>query len=237
MTQDALALLPWIRRGAVALSLIVHAALVAWLITATTISPEQKHQGIAIEVVRLQRPPAPPQPAPPPPSPPVAPAKPVVRIPVPQMPQEIISSTPKPPPPTYSSHDDEWIIPATSTTNSPGPRRVPNGYADDVKSRIVAKIEYPPDAIYKLPKNFKGDPRTLRRQCTIPYEIVVDRSGRMISHHIESCDDPVLDAAAEAALLKAGPFTPPPDLGAEQYVIYGSANFRIDGSSISGGVR
>lgn len=144
-----------------------------------------------------------------------------------------------PPEHSFTSNDDEWVIPMQAEGSGNGARRVPIDYADKVKAGITGNMYYPPEAVYAAPRGFRGDRRVLIRQCTIPYEIVIDRNGRMISHRIEPCDDNLLDAAAEAALLKAGPFPPPPDMGAEQYVIYGSANFRVNfsnkGISVSGG--
>ena len=106
------------------------------------------------------------------------------------------------------------------------PRRVPSDYADKVKARVVANLVRPDGAVYKAQPGEKSDARSVLRQCTIPYEITVDRQGKVLSFQIESCGDKLLDAAAEAALQKSGPFPPPPNSGAATYVIYGSANFR-----------
>lgn len=190
-----------------------------------------------LELVRL-----PPPPPPPPPPPRIEPRKTVTPHPLrrpsppvhqPQEARAIAPAAVAPPAHTFTARQDDWVAAAPMEGSGIGPRHVPPAYADEVKSRIVAKLDYPPGAVFKAPQGFKGDPKILRRQCTIPYEITVDRNGRMISHRLEPCGDSLLDAAAEAALLKAGPFPPPPDLGAEQYVIYGSANFRIQGGAES----
>ncbi|CAG4884768.1 Protein TonB [Georgfuchsia toluolica] len=217
------------RGGAFVFSLMVHAALLVWLLTTTlgggpTALPPHV---IALELVR---------PPPPPTAPPAL--KDIKPQPLPHAPAPVKPQPKKPvelPAPAgapvheFAKNDDDWVAvaPGAGTgRGAGGARRVPPDYADKVKTRVVAKLDYPPDAVYEPPPGYKGDPKQLKRQCTVPYEIVVDRNGKMISHHIEPCGDGMLDAAAEAALLKAGPFPPPPDLGAEQYVIYGSANFR-----------
>ena len=222
----------WLARcGALLLSLVAHGALLAWLLTAT-LGGESVSSSARPILVELTRPPPPP---PPPPQPPketprqperklAAPAKPLPS----QPPAPVIQSGP--PVHEFATNDNDWVaaVPGEgSGRGAGGARRVPPDYAVKVKSRIIAKLDYPQDAVYEAPRNFKGDPKVLKRQCTVPYEIVVDRNGRMISHHLDPCGDDLLDAAAEAALLKAGPFPPPPDLGADQYVIYGSANFRV----------
>ena len=244
--------------GAFFASLAAHAALFFWLLAVTVGVPTKAPpQPVLLELVRLPPPPPPPPPPPQPiAEPPPEPVKPVKRAPpvrrLPEKPAPMPVEEPPPPPPAiaapkvveapppghaFSLRDDDWAPAVPVTGSGKGPRRVPPVYADEVKSRIIAKIDYPPDALYPKPKGFKGDPEVLRRQCTIPYEITVDRNGRMTSHSIEPCGDPLLDAAAEAALLKAGPFPPPPELGADHYVIYGSANFlraKTRGSSTGG---
>jgi protein TonB len=121
----------------------------------------------------------------------------------------------------------EWAgIAASQNSITLVPRRVPSDYADKVKAKVVANLVRPDGAVYKAQAGEKADARSMLRQCTIPYEITVDREGKVLSFQIESCGDKLLDAAAEAALQKSGPFPPPPHAGAATYVIYGSANFR-----------
>lgn len=131
------------------------------------------------------------------------------------------------PPKHGMGNGGEWGN-AISSPNaiSLAPRRVPSDYADKVKAKVVANIVRPDGAFYKATSGEKADAKHLQRQCTVPYEITVDREGKLVSYKIESCGDKLLDAAAEAALQKSGPFPPPPNAGAATYVIYGSANFR-----------
>ncbi len=246
-------------RVAFALSLAAHALLTFLLSTilANTPAPDDL-KPVMIDLMQQPRPQAPTAPPKPPPSR-RHPAKPQIPIPrhavpdkAPEMsrinqprvaPPEVpqITTPPQPVLPTHAltGNDDDWVIPSQIEGSGNGARRVSIDYADKVKASITGNMYYPPDAVIEAPRGFRGDRRVLIRQCTIPYEIVIDRNGRMISHSIEPCDDNLLDAAAEAALLKAGPFPPPPDMGAEQYVIYGSANFRVNfsskGISVSGG--
>lgn len=212
--------------------LAVHAMLLAvWL-------NERRDAPVPPPVVTMQLLPLQPE-APPPPPPPerAPPPEPVQRqLPRPQTPPRVETVRPPPvampappvvPAPTQPQHrhveSDEWVTP-DAVPSSAGARRAPSDYADAVKSRVVAKVVYPANAVYPAPRGFKGDPRELLRQCTIPYEVVVDREGQIVSYEIERCNDDLLDAAAEAAVLKAQPFPPPPE-GAEQYRIYGSINF------------
>jgi TonB family protein len=102
--------------------------------------------------------------------------------------------------------------------------RVPNDYAERVKARVVANLVRPAGTTY--PKSAKADGTPVYRECTIPYELLVDAEGKVLSFTIERCGDAQLDAAAEAALRKSGPHPPPPNTGAQSYVIYGTANFK-----------
>ena len=130
-------------------------------------------------------------------------------------------------PPKHGMGGVDWANTiSTPAAAPPGPRRVPSDYADKVKARVVANLVRPDGAMFKAQSGDKTDAKNLQRQCTIPYEITVDREGKVLSFKIESCGDKLLDAAAEAALQKSGPFPPPPNSGASTYVIYGSANFR-----------
>ena len=181
----------------------------------------------------------PPAPAPPPPVEPPAPQPP--RSPLPHPPQRpVAAATPtgshspieRAPVvtaaaqagPRMRSSDDDWIAP-TAPQAADTARRAPPEYAEAVKSQVVAKVVYPPAAAFPKPKDFHGDPRLLMRQCTIPYEVLVDRDGKIVSYQIDACHDDLLDAAAADAIVKAQPFPPPPE-GAEQYRIYGSINFQ-----------
>jgi protein TonB len=49
----------------------------------------------------------------------------------------------------------------------------------------------------------------------------------MIDHKIDNCGDDRLDAAAHAALIKGGPYPPPPDTGASSYEIHGALVFTL----------
>lgn len=219
---------PGPNRGvALALSFVAHVALVFWLAETTmsgALTPLPSQQVVAAELVRLPPPPAPPV---------VEPQKAVKqyvakRAPVEPTPQPEKSADSVRPQHTFASRNDDWGAPVAGGTSGKGARRVPSDYAEKVKSRVVAGLVRPADAVFKAPRGFKGDPRVLQRQCTIPYEITVDRQGNMISYRIEPCGDAALDAAAEAALQRSGPFPPPPGADAEEYVIYGSANFRTN---------
>lgn len=102
---------------------------------------------------------------------------------------------------------------------------MPSGYADTVKNKVIANLKRPAGSSYKPPPGYKGDPEDFKRRCYIPYEILVDAQGKMISFEIDPCGDAVLDDAAEQAIRLAGPFPPPPNQGASRYTIYGTAIF------------
>lgn len=212
--------------------LAVHAVLLSlWWAERSVVNPPTR-------VVRMALVPVPPD-IPEPPVPPEPPLPEPVRQPVqrpvhkprpvPTRPAPVVKPAPAPvvvapkPPMHRYAEPDDWVRP-DDVDSGPGARRAPSDYAEAVKQRVVARVVYPANAVYPAPRGFKGDPRELMRQCTIPYEVVVDRQGQIVSYEIERCNDDLLDAAAEAAVLKAQPFPPPPD-GAEQYRIYGSINF------------
>lgn len=141
---------------------------------------------------------------------------PPVRLVVPQAPAAI-----------HRADEQEWIAPAPQAGTGPVARRAPPEYAEQVKSRITSKVIYPKNALYPDPvKLKKTDPWLLMRERTIEYELVVDRQGNLVSYELDpSCEDDLLCPAAEAAILKAQPYPPPPE-GAEQYRIYGHVNFK-----------
>jgi TonB family protein len=133
--------------------------------------------------------------------------------------------------------DGEWVQPGDGNAGIVA-RRAPPAYADAVRARVLSKVVYPTTAVYEAPRKFDGvksrydgavdpsqyDRRDLMRQCSVAYELVVDRQGRVVDYKIESCNDRQLDAAAEAAILAAQPYPPAPE-GAERYRIYASINF------------
>jgi protein TonB len=217
----------WLWRAvALALSLILHAALLQWLLAADIAGDGAalpSLPAIPIELVKI--------PPPPPPPPEVKPDIKPDKKPLPkrQTARAVPKQDPGPPVHEISTKEDEWVAPRVNNNKSfvIGARRVPSDYADKVKSQVISNMEYPEDAVYKAPKNYKGDPKDLRQQCVVDYEVTVDRNGNMLSFKIDPCGNPKLDAAAEAALRKSGPYPPPPDLGAESYVIYGSQIFRV----------
>lgn len=94
-----------------------------------------------------------------------------------------------------------------------------------MKNRVIANLKRPEGSVYKPPPGYKGDPNDFKRQCYIPYEITIDQTGKMLDFKIDRCGDEVLDAAAEDAVRRAGPFPPPPNQGGTRYTIYGTAIF------------
>ena len=159
-----------------------------------------------------------PEPEPlPEPVPPPAPVKP--RVAPPRAPAK-----PAGPPVHAFGANTEWAAPVAPAAASRG-RLAPSGYADTVKNRVIAQLKRPDGAVYKAPAGYDGDPAAFNRKCFIAYQITVDGSGKMLSYEIDRCGDALLDAAAEQAILKAGPFPAPPNQGAAGYTVHGTAIF------------
>ena len=232
---------PWtwpVRLLVLGVSVALHAALVAWLMSSHFSHPlVQAPEAIAVELVELpavlEPEPEPvvepePQPEPEPEAEPAPKPKPAPRV---QRSTPATAATPArpagPPVHTFATSQD-WAPPPAPSTASPTAMRgrpVPSAYADTVKNRVTANLKRPEGSVYKPPPGYKGDPNDFKRQCYIPYEITVDATGRMLSYVIDRCGDDLLDAAAEHAVRSSGPFPPPPNQGAEQYIIYGTAIF------------
>ncbi|CAG4885161.1 conserved protein of unknown function [Georgfuchsia toluolica] len=217
----------WLERsGSFVVSLLVHTALLLWLLSANLAGEPPQPQPsvpIAVELVKL-----PPRPLPPKEEPrePVK-AKARKQEQQPERAPKLPPVEAGPPAHEISSNDDEWVSPRVNSNKSFSnvSRRVPPDYAEKVKSQVIANTEYPEDAVYKKQRGDKGPP--VRQQCRVAYEIIIDRNGNKLSYKFDPCGSDKLDAAANAALSKSGPFPPPPDTGAESYVIYGVQIFRL----------
>lgn len=216
----------WLARsGGLAFSIALHAALLLWLLSANLASEPARLESkppIAVELVKL-----------PPPRPPKEEVKEVEKPKPLKAKPQTRRAVPLPPveagPPVHeiSTNDDEWVAPRVNSNKgwSNVGRRAPADYAEKVKGQVIANMEYPEDAVYKQLRGQKGPPA--RQQCRVAYEITVDRKGNMVSYQLDPCGSDKLDAAARAALEKSGPFPPPPDTGAETYVIHGVQIFRL----------
>ena len=201
----------------------MHAALLMWLLTANLAGNEvilPSAPPIPIELVKI----------PPPPPPPEVKndAKPDKKLQPKRASKPAPKQEPGPPVHEISTNDDDWVAPRVNNNKGfvIGARRAPSDYAERVKNRVIANMQYPTDAYYKAPRNYKGDMKALQQQCMVSYEITVDKNGNMVSYKFDRCGNDKLDAAAEAALKNSGPYDPPPNLGAETYVIYGREIFR-----------
>jgi outer membrane biosynthesis protein TonB len=103
-------------------------------------------------------------------------------------------------------------------------RHAPSDYDGKVKARILANKVFPMAAQLK------------RQECVITYSITVDRTGHMIAHHIDPCLYPLVNEAAEATILKSGPFDPPEN-GAATRIVYGSLPYHLEISPPPGSAR
>lgn len=207
-------------------SLAAHTALLLWLLTANLAGNEVILSNAPVMAVELVRIPPPPPPPPPDIKSDVKPDK----KPLPKRASKQAAKIVDPGPPAHeiSTKDDEWVAPRVNNNKSfvIGARRAPSDYAEKVKNQVISNMQYPTDAYYKAPRNYKGDMKVLQQQCMISYEITVDKNGNMVSYKFDRCGTDKLDAAAEQALKNSGPFPPPPNQGAETYVIYGREIFR-----------
>lgn len=214
------------RSTALIVSLLFHALLFAWLLSADIAGDEvilPPTPAIAIELVKA--PPPPPPPPPPEVKTDVKPEKkPLPRraaVPVPK-------EEPGPPVHEISTKDDEWVAPRVNNNKSfvIGARRAPSDYSDKIQDMVLARVEAPKDAYYKAPRNYKGDMEALRQECVVGYEVTIDRQGNIVSLRMDRCGNEKYDAAAEKAVRDAAPYLPPPELGADTYVIQRRIIFR-----------
>jgi len=216
---------------AVALSLLLHALLfwgaMRWKATQPPL-PKRTTMQLVLKLTPPQALPAPPPPqqaAPPkarsteprqvPPtrrltSPVVTKARPALPVlPVPE---------PVPGPPQHKMKSATSATPAAAGGTGSGKRGsvyAPSDYVEKVKARVNSAIVYPADA------------KRFLQQCWVEYTLTVDRNGKMLGYKIDNCGDDRLDASAEAALIKGGPYPPPPDIGASSYEIHGAFVFTL----------
>ncbi len=64
-----------------------------------------------------------------------------------------------------------------------------------------------------------------RNTCVVNYRLSVSRSGALAGFSIDPCGVPEINEAARTALRNAGPFPPPPDLGAASSEVHGTLIF------------
>jgi hypothetical protein len=171
-----------------------------------------------------------------PPRPPPEPVKPPEAVPTPAPTPKFVPPAPKPvekpkkpaaapPPPAETGPPVHFLGPSAAGgtgvavgglgSGESGVRHAPTDYADKVKARILANKVFPMTA------------QLLGQECVITYSVTIDRTGRMIAHHIDPCLYPMVNEAAEAAILKGGPYDPPEN-GAETRVVYGSLPFHLE---------
>jgi outer membrane biosynthesis protein TonB len=212
------------------MTVLVHVGIVIVLLAMNDRAARLKREQITyVTFDRVQPPPPPPPPPPPKPE-----LKPAVPIPVPQ-----IAEAPKPadkprkPAPGPAAHpappadgppviiigggqgSGSAVASGLGTGGDGVARRAPSDYADKVKARILANKVFPVALQLK------------RLECVVTYSVTVDRSGHMIAHHIDPCPYPEINALAEAAILKSGPFDPPEN-GAETRMVYGSLPYHTE---------
>lgn len=64
-----------------------------------------------------------------------------------------------------------------------------------------------------------------RDTCVVNYRVSVSRSGALAGFSIDPCGVPEINAAARKAIQSAGPFPPPPELGAAASEVHGTLVF------------
>ncbi|MBV2235032.1 MAG: TonB C-terminal domain-containing protein [Sterolibacterium sp.] len=237
MTEDQRSLLL-----ALAISLICH-GLLLWLMPRLDSSAPVRPQKIAL-AVRLAARPAPP-PVPPPPAEPL-PRPAITSPPSPQPTPRLTRPTPSaasvatvpavedaPPPPQAPP---ALPVPPRHQMKAAGNRAAGSGRPDGVRAgqgSIGTHVYAPPDYAEKVKTRvnaaivYPADARRFLQQCWVEYTLTVDRNGNLLNYRIENCGDDRLDAAAQAALIKGGPYPSPPDSGAESYEIHGALVFTL----------
>ncbi len=217
---------------AIAISLLLHALLLAvvmrWQPARTKVPPPRPPLKVLVVPAARQEPPPPPPslPAPRPsdaaqPQPKLARSAPApTRIPPEPQPAPAPEPAPQPGPPQHrmKSASGGSAAPGAAGAGSRkggGAVYAPPDYAEKVKALVNQAIVYPADA------------RRFLQQCWVEYTLTVDRDGNMLGYKIENCGDDRLDAAARAALIKGGPYPPPPDTGASSYEIHGAFVFTL----------
>ena len=218
----------WLARsGSFVASLLVHTALLLWLLSANLAGEPPQPQPsapIAVELVKL-----PPRPLPPKEEPkePVK-AKARKHEPQPERAPKLPPVEAGPPAHEISTNDDEWVAPRVNSNKGfvIGARRAPSDYSDKIQNQVLSHVDTPKDAYYKPPRNYKGDMEVLRQECVVGYEVTIDRQGNIVSLKMDPCGNDKYDAAAEKAVRDAAPYQPPPDLGADTYVIQRRIIFR-----------
>ncbi len=58
--------------------------------------------------------------------------------------------------------------------------------------------------------------------CVVRYRLTVARNGALIRYKLFGCDNPYLDSATIADILRAAPYPVPPNFSGTEYNVYGS---------------
>ena len=202
---------------------LLHALLLAGIVLAP--APFRRILPQTVATLLIQEPKRPP---PPPPLPqPALAAPPPVNMPVP----EIAMATPPalPPPPAAPRVRARSAPPAThfgaatdiglgldvATTSGggAGTRGTLASFEAAVRRQVLAGKRQPSLAWDR------------RNTCVVGYRVTVSRTGTVAGFAIEPCAIPEINAAARTAVAQAGPFPPPPDLGAATYDVHGTLIF------------
>ena len=212
---------------AVALGVVVllHAALLALVLTQTGAGQSLLAPIAAVAVIA----PDAPKPPPPPPIQPPLQTPDLLPVPVPDIvvaspppaaasaPRAIVRAGPKGPPVSHfgGAGSDTGLGVGLAVSGSGGARgRGSLGdFEASVKRAILARKVQPVLAWDR------------RNTCVVNYTASVAPDGSLAGFHIDPCAIPEINAAAQTAIREAAPFARPPDLGGRHYDVHGTLIF------------
>ena len=205
---------------------LLHGLLLLVIVLAPAPLRRVLPQVAAMLIVQAPKPPPPP----PPPLPSVALAAPPpmvvpvpeIRLAMPTMPPPpatplVVRRTAPPPASHFGAATDGGLglgpDVATSGGGGAGSRGTLASFEAAVRRQVLAGKRQP------------GLAWDRRNTCVVDYRVTVTRAGGVAGYAIEPCAIPEINAAARTAIAQAGPFPPPPDLGAATYDVHGTLIF------------
>ncbi len=102
---------------------------------------------------------------------------------------------------------------AAASGGGSGARGTLAGFEDAVRARVLAAKHQPSLAWDR------------RNTCVVNYRVSVRSSGALAGFSIDPCGVPEINEAARTAIQNAGPFPPPPELGAAASEVHGTLIF------------
>ncbi|WP_172822705.1 energy transducer TonB family protein [Paramagnetospirillum marisnigri] len=199
-------------RACAALSLVMHAALLAAMIHATTIpvAPSQS-EGLIIDILQAESPPAaeetaPPEPEPPKPAPPEP--KPLLPLPKPPprppiLPKPVAALPTAAPQPSSGTGSQDSVAIAAVQPSQPAAPAASGPPAPDDALRLYGQMVWARIAAHK--------PRGVRLPGSVTVTFALDADGQVVSAEIaDGKADTSLGQVALDTVRRAAPYPPPP---------------------------